>query len=77
MLFLFLFLWVPGINVFGVIFHTHMLGRKVKLRHIRDKVEFEPIAQDMNYDVNYQEYRSLRETRKVLKVRKFLIFPLY
>ncbi|XP_064082617.1 DBH-like monooxygenase protein 1 [Macrobrachium nipponense] len=55
-----------GINVFAVILHTHLLGRKVRVRHIRDGRELEPIAQDNNYDFNYQEYRALSSPRTVL-----------
>ncbi|XP_068207395.1 MOXD1 homolog 2-like [Palaemon carinicauda] len=55
-----------GINVFAVILHTHLLGRKVRVRHIRDGRELEPIAQDNNYDFNYQEYRALTNPRTVL-----------
>ncbi|ROT79588.1 putative MOXD1-like 2 [Penaeus vannamei] len=55
-----------GINVFAVILHTHLLGRKVRVRHLRDGRELEPIAQDNNYDFNYQEYRALNTPRTVL-----------
>ncbi|ROT86052.1 putative MOXD1-like 2 [Penaeus vannamei] len=58
----------PGINVFAVILHTHLLGRKVRVRHLRDGRELEPIAQDNNYDFNYQEYRALNTPRTVLPV---------
>ncbi|KAG7162285.1 MOXD1 2-like [Homarus americanus] len=55
-----------GINVFAVILHTHLLGRKVRVRHLRQGRELEPIAQDNNYDFNYQEYRALKAPRSVL-----------
>ncbi|XP_069156757.1 DBH-like monooxygenase protein 1 [Procambarus clarkii] len=55
-----------GINVFAVILHTHLLGRKVRVRHLRQGRELEPIAQDNNYDFNYQEYRALKIPRTVL-----------
>ncbi|XP_076032752.1 MOXD1 homolog 2-like [Oratosquilla oratoria] len=55
-----------GINVFAAILHTHLLGRKVRVRHIRGDRELEPIAQDNNYDFNYQEYRALPESRRVM-----------
>ncbi|KAK4302315.1 hypothetical protein Pmani_025590 [Petrolisthes manimaculis] len=55
-----------GINVFAVILHTHLLGRSVRVRHIRQGRELEPIARDNNYDFNYQEYRALHTPRTVL-----------
>ncbi|XP_071534713.1 DBH-like monooxygenase protein 1 [Panulirus ornatus] len=55
-----------GISVFAVILHTHLLGRKVRVRHLRQGRELEPIAQDNNYDFNYQEYRALKTPRTVL-----------
>ncbi|XP_071513833.1 DBH-like monooxygenase protein 1 [Panulirus ornatus] len=55
-----------GIKVFAVVLHTHLLGRKVRVRHLRQGRELEPIAQDNNYDFNYQEYRALKIPRTVL-----------
>ncbi|XP_045118850.1 MOXD1 homolog 2-like [Portunus trituberculatus] len=55
-----------GIHVFAVILHTHLLGRKVRVRHLRNGRELEPIAQDNNYDFSYQEYRALHRPRTVL-----------
>ncbi|XP_053994573.1 MOXD1 homolog 2 isoform X1 [Hylaeus volcanicus] len=54
-----------GINIFAVIMHTHQLGRKVRLRQIRSRVELPPIASDTNYDPNYQEYRKLQKPVRV------------
>lgn len=36
----------PGgrIQVFGLFFHTHLVGRKIRLRHFRQDKEIEPIA---------------------------------
>ncbi|CAL4125626.1 unnamed protein product [Meganyctiphanes norvegica] len=56
---------LSGIHVFGTILHTHLLGRKVGLRHLRKDIEFEPIVEDNNYDVNYQEYRELQHPRHI------------
>ncbi|XP_032687202.1 MOXD1 homolog 2 isoform X2 [Odontomachus brunneus] len=54
-----------GINMFAVIMHTHQLGRKVRLRQIRAGEELPPIAADVNYNPNYQEYRRLQRPIKV------------
>ncbi|KAF2361340.1 Copper type II ascorbate-dependent monooxygenase C-terminal [Trinorchestia longiramus] len=55
-----------GIQVFGAVVQTHLLGQEVRLRHIRNGVELDPIAQDMNYDYSYLEYRLMKEPRTVL-----------
>ncbi|CAL4089777.1 unnamed protein product, partial [Meganyctiphanes norvegica] len=54
-----------GIHVFGTILHTHLLGRKVRLRHLRKNKEFEPIVEDGNYNIDYQEYRELQQPRHI------------
>lgn len=54
-----------GINVFGVMMRTHQIGRAVKLRHLRENEEYEPIAVDAHTDSNYQEYRRLDNPVKV------------
>lgn len=56
---------LSGIHVFGTILHTHLLGRKVRLRHLRKNREFEPIVEDNNYNVDYQEYRELQQPRHI------------
>ncbi|CAL4128695.1 unnamed protein product, partial [Meganyctiphanes norvegica] len=49
-----------GIHVFGSILQTHSLADKVRVRHIQDGEELEPILQDSNYQHNFQEYRQLK-----------------
>lgn len=48
-----------GISIFAVMMRTHLIGKEIKLRHIRNDEEFPPIAFDKNIDPNYQEYRRL------------------
>ncbi|KAF2880698.1 hypothetical protein ILUMI_25476, partial [Ignelater luminosus] len=55
-----------GINVVSVLLHSHLAGRKLKLRHIRGDRELAPIAQDDHYDFNYQQARSLWQEVKIL-----------
>lgn len=50
-----------GINVFAVLLHTHLAGRKTWVRHVRGDVELREIARDDHYDFNFQEYHSLRK----------------
>ncbi|CAL4135338.1 unnamed protein product, partial [Meganyctiphanes norvegica] len=55
-----------GIHVFGTMHYTHDLGRKVKIRHIRDGEEMEPISQDNNHQPDHQEYRHKSQPTRVL-----------
>ncbi|XP_039268984.2 DBH-like monooxygenase protein 1 homolog [Styela clava] len=50
---------VENITVVNVVLHSHLAGRKLRLRHIRDGVELPYIAMDNNYDFNYQDSRAL------------------
>jgi len=59
---------VDGIKVFAVFQHSHLLGRRIRTRHIRDGVELAPIADDQNYDFDYQEARVLKEEVTVNQV---------
>ncbi|KAJ9581419.1 hypothetical protein L9F63_023400 [Diploptera punctata] len=56
-----------GINIFAVSLHTHQIGRKFRLRHLRQRNELPPISRDYNYDYNYQEYRRL--------VKPVIVYP--
>ncbi|XP_018561824.1 MOXD1 homolog 1 [Anoplophora glabripennis] len=55
-----------GINVVSVMLHSHLAGRKLKLRHIRAGKELAPLAQDDRYDFNYQQSRSLSQDTPIL-----------
>ncbi|KAF5296520.1 hypothetical protein FQR65_LT01510 [Abscondita terminalis] len=55
-----------GVNVVSVLLHSHLAGRKLKLRHIRGDKELAPIAQDEHYDFNYQQARMLSHEVTVL-----------
>lgn len=48
-----------NITAFSVMLHSHLAGRSLRLRHIRDGVELPFIADDQHYDFNYQELRHL------------------
>ncbi|KAK6195952.1 hypothetical protein SNE40_001271 [Patella caerulea] len=49
-----------GVKVFGIFPHSHLLGEAVRSRIIRNGVET-VIADDENYDFDYQESRLLTE----------------
>ena len=56
-----------GVTVFAVLLHTHLLGRQIRLRHIRNGTEVLPyIVRDDNYDFSYQRMRHV-PPRKVMK----------
>nr|XP_039270019.1 DBH-like monooxygenase protein 1 homolog [Styela clava] len=48
---------VNNVTVFSVVLHTHLAGRKLRLRHMRNGVELPYLGNDENYDFNYQEAR--------------------
>ncbi|CAK8671829.1 DBH-like monooxygenase protein 1 isoform X2 [Clavelina lepadiformis] len=56
-----------AIRIFGVLLHSHLLGRRITLRHIRNGNELAPIAKDSAYDFNYQETRLLKEEVKLVQ----------
>ncbi|XP_063706695.1 MOXD1 homolog 2 [Culicoides brevitarsis] len=53
-----------GINIFATMMRTHLIGKQVKLRHIRGREELLPIASDANTDSRYQEFRLLENPIK-------------
>ncbi|CAD7088046.1 unnamed protein product [Hermetia illucens] len=55
-----------GIRIISGTLHSHLAGRKMKLRHIRDGKELERIIEDDNYDFNYQQVRQLGNETVVL-----------
>ncbi|KAL9970009.1 hypothetical protein ACROYT_G022312 [Oculina patagonica] len=50
-----------GIKVFAAFLHTHLQGRAIWTKHIRNGVELPEIARDDNYDFNFQDIQALRE----------------
>ncbi|KDR14580.1 MOXD1-like protein 1 [Zootermopsis nevadensis] len=50
-----------GIKLVSVVLHSHLAGKKLRLRHIREGRELPRIAEDDNYDFNYQQARVLPE----------------
>lgn len=55
-----------GINIVSATLHSHVAGRKMKLRHIREGVELSRIVEDDNYDYDFQQVRQLVNETKVL-----------
>jgi len=49
-----------GIKIISGVLHSHLAGRKMRLRHVRDDRELPVIFEDNNYDFNYQASRVPR-----------------
>ena len=56
-----------GIQILSGVLHSHLSGRQIRLRHIRQGQELPIILEDNNYDFNFQASRQPLEGRgKVL-----------
>ncbi|XP_014216871.1 tyramine beta-hydroxylase [Copidosoma floridanum] len=55
-----------GIHVFGSQLHTHLAGRRVVTRHVRDGKELQPLNYDNHYSTHFQEIRLLPRPVTVL-----------
>ncbi|XP_002734974.1 DBH-like monooxygenase protein 1 homolog [Saccoglossus kowalevskii] len=47
------------LHMFAGFLHSHLAGRAIRLRHIRDGIELPNIIKDDYYDFNYQELHQL------------------
>lgn len=55
-----------GINIFAVMMQTHTIGREIELQHIRGSELLPSVAHDNNIDADYQEFRRLSQSVRVL-----------
>ncbi|KAJ9595787.1 hypothetical protein L9F63_013031, partial [Diploptera punctata] len=55
-----------GIKLVSVVLHSHLAGKKLRLRHIRNGKELPRVAEDDHYDFNYQQARVLPQEVSVL-----------
>lgn len=55
-----------GINVVSVVLHSHLAGRKLSLKHIREGTELPTIVQDNHFDFDYQQSHTLDKEVKIL-----------
>ncbi|XP_068081062.1 MOXD1 homolog 1 [Anabrus simplex] len=55
-----------GIKLVSVLLHSHLAGKKLRLRHIRNGQELQRVAEDNHYDFNYQQTRVLGNEVSVL-----------
>ncbi|XP_064097931.1 MOXD1 homolog 1-like isoform X2 [Macrobrachium nipponense] len=55
-----------GIKVFHGLLHSHILGRSLRLRHIRNGRELPTILEDKAYDFDFQQNRVLKKEMTIL-----------
>ncbi|XP_067141855.1 DBH-like monooxygenase protein 1 [Centruroides vittatus] len=55
-----------GIKMYAFLLHSHLIGKKLKVRHFRNGEELLPLARDLNYDFDFQQFKYLPEERTVL-----------
>ncbi|XP_017798632.1 PREDICTED: MOXD1 homolog 1 [Habropoda laboriosa] len=55
-----------GVNVVSVALHSHLAGRRLSLKHIRQGKELPRIVQDNHFDFEYQQSHTLEKEVKVL-----------
>lgn len=55
-----------GIKLVSVVLHSHLAGKKIRVRHIREGRELPRIAEDNSYDFSYQQSRILPHEVAVL-----------
>ncbi|KAF4099806.1 DBH-like monooxygenase protein 2 homolog [Onychostoma macrolepis] len=61
------------LQVFSVMLHTHLAGRKVRVGHFRGSKQIDFLAVDENYDFEYQEVTNLGKTKTVKLGDKLLV----
>ncbi|KAK0078076.1 hypothetical protein PV325_003063 [Microctonus aethiopoides] len=55
-----------GVNVVSVLLHSHLAGRRISLKHIRDGKELPHIVHENHFDFDYQQSHSLENEVKIL-----------
>ncbi|CAK9798814.1 MOXD1 homolog 1 [Anthophora plagiata] len=55
-----------GVNIVSVALHSHLAGRRLSLKHIRQGKELPRIVQDNHFDFEYQQSHTLEKEVKVL-----------
>lgn len=66
-----------GINVVSVVLHSHLAGRRLSLRHIRQGRELPPIVQDNQFDFDYQQSLTLEHETKILPGDELVVECVY
>ncbi|XP_064597418.1 DBH-like monooxygenase protein 1 [Liolophura sinensis] len=61
-----------GVKVFGTMLHSHLLGHAMRVRHFRQGAYQQLVAEDNNYDFNYQYTRIMGKEIDVLPGDHFI-----
>ncbi|KAK9956806.1 hypothetical protein ABG768_014516 [Culter alburnus] len=61
------------LQVFSLMMHTHLAGRKVRVGHFRGGKQIDFLAVDENYDFEYQDVTNLGKTKTVKLGDKLLV----
>jgi len=62
-----------GVSIFASALHSHTTGVAMKLRHIRDGVELEPLEVNEHYDFDYQKNSILDQEVQLLPGDQFIV----
>ena len=57
--------------------HTHLLGREIVLRHMRDGKELRPLDMNIAYDFNYQQMTPFTEEIEILPGDELIVECVY
>lgn len=55
------------IFILSGLLHMHLAGRKIRIRHIRNGTELEPVLADEHYDFNYQSPQIVFDNPRQIK----------
>ncbi|XP_073788581.1 DBH-like monooxygenase protein 2 homolog isoform X1 [Danio rerio] len=61
------------LQVFSVMMHTHLAGRKVRVGHFREGKQIDLLAVDENYNFEFQQVTNLGKTKTVKLGDKLLV----
>ncbi|XP_067141857.1 DBH-like monooxygenase protein 1 homolog [Centruroides vittatus] len=66
-----------GIKIYSFLLHSHVIGKQIIVRHFRNREELLPLARDLNYDFNFQQFKYLFEERTVLPNDQLVVECVY
>ena len=63
-----------SIHLFAGFLHSHLAGRAMRVRHVRNGKELPPILKDDSYDFNFQDYAMLSKQVEIKQVKRVWLF---
>lgn len=55
-----------GVNAVSVVLHSHLAGRRMSLKHIREGKELPNIVHENHFDFDYQQSHSLEKEVRIM-----------